>query len=186
MAGGIPRVVRNGLTNMPQTQTVEETTGNLVNAFLALLGIAATVFLAFNARSGARHHVENLKIAAEALEKLKASDARTMVDRFVARETVKLEDDLHPDTIAARKSYWRALVTYVAGVLWFAGPSWDLPFMEMDTDWVWWLGLGLFVVGFLIFAIQGSIASNRVTTRRGLRELHLSAAFEKDEERRQE
>ena len=158
---------------------MDDPTGNLVNAALALLGIAASLFLAFNARSGARHHVENLKAAGDAREKLNDPSARTMIDRFIARETVRLEDILHPDTVAARRYWsWSALTYLLAfgiGALGFFG-------LLEDED----LAVSLVVIGAicLTFVVLGALRSHKVSQRRAFHRTALEAAFLDDDRRR--
>jgi hypothetical protein len=159
---------------------VDETTGNLVNAILALLGIAATVFLAFSARSGARHHLENLKAAGDALEKVHDPAAQTIVERYVARETVKLEDILHPDTVATRRYFvWSAVVYLLAlgyGVM-------DL-FGVVEDDEELLVGLGILGAISLSFFIMGALRTHRVSQRRAHHRAVLEAPFFEDDRRR--
>lgn len=158
---------------------MDDPTGNLVNAALALLGIAASLFLAFNARSGARHRVENLKAAGDAREKVDDPSARTMIDRFIARETVRLEDLLHPDTVAARRYWsWSALtylLAFAVGVLDFFG-------LLQEGD----LPVALVVLGgiCLTFFVLGALRSHKVSQRRAFHRAALEAPFLEDDRQR--
>jgi len=166
---------------------VDEATGNVVQAVLALLGIGATVFLAVNARSGPRHRVENLRLAAETLEKTNDPAAREMIARFIDQEAVKLEDRMHPDTRDAREYFTGSACFYLAafGLLFLL--IWSLSGDDSLDPGVWVLFvpiLLLVAIAFGLFTV-GMWRYTRASTRRRQSSRSLDKPFRMDDAQRE-
>lgn len=167
---------------------MDDATGNIVNAILALLGIAATLFLAFNARSGSRHRVDNIKLATETLGKTEDPKAREMIARFIAREAAKLEDSLHPQTREARKwSMWAAGYYLVGtGFLIYANWMYGFPFdlqgwLSFAPGGFAYLGAGLCVL--LVAPHYRAMRSRRHDAARALDEPFRMDDWQREERR---
>lgn len=134
------------------THAMDEFWAPIINASLAVIGIAASIWLGLLGQTGARRRIENIKAASEVLARGRHDGT---IQAFIDREAWLLKRQLDPKVRAKRVS-WIAFVVFVLASTAFGLFSALLGWGWADADLFWIVPLSVIIVGVaLVFVTRG-------------------------------